>query len=170
MSSSYEGVTDTLTLRVTSTTCAVSFYLAHNPDIQAKLQAELDVALASVDTDVVPYELVKNLPYLEAVIHEGQRLYSTIGAGLPRAVPAGGADICGHHFKEGTVVSVPGYHIHRDEAAWGPDAALFRPERWIEATAERKKEMMDVFIPFSVGPRYVVDHGYQSYGSAHDVR
>lgn len=87
------------------------------------------------------------------MINEGQRLHSTVGAGLPRVVPAGGADILGHHFDEGTVVSVPSYHIHRNEAIWGPDAATFRPERWIEASGEKRKEMMDAFLPFSVGPR-----------------
>ena len=140
---------------VRSTTCATTYHIARNPRVQAKLQAELDTALASVDSIVAPYEAVKDLPYLEAVINEGQRLHSTIGAGLPRVVPPGGADILGRHFNEGTVVSVPSHHIHRDEAIWGPDAAVFRPERWIEATGERKKQMLEAFIPFSVGPRYV---------------
>lgn len=117
------------------------------------MQAELDAALASVDSEVAPYEVVKNLPYLGAVIDEGLRLHSTIGAGLPREVPTGGATILGHHFKEGTTVSVPLYRLHRDESIWGPDAAEFRPERWIEASLERKKSMMEAFAPFSIGPR-----------------
>lgn len=87
------------------------------------------------------------------MIHEAQRVHSTIGAGLPREVPAGGATILGHHFKEGTTVSVPLYRLHRDESTWGPDAVEFRPERWIEASPERKKTMMEAFAPFSVGPR-----------------
>ena len=113
----------------------------------------MDTALASVDSNVAPYEAVKDLPYLEAVINEGQRMHSTIGAGLPREVPAGGATILGHHFKEGTTLSVPIYRLHRDESIWGPDAAEFRPERWLEASPERKKMMMDAFAPFSIGPR-----------------
>ena len=121
--------------------------------MQAKLQAELDTALASVDSEVAPYDVVKDLPYLDAVIHEGQRLYSTVGAGLPREVPPGGATILGHYFKEGTTVSVPLYTLHRDESVWGPDAAEYRPERWLEASPERKKLMMDSFAPFSIGPR-----------------
>ncbi|EPT05693.1 hypothetical protein FOMPIDRAFT_1021415, partial [Fomitopsis schrenkii] len=138
---------------IANTTCGTTYYLARDKRVQAKLQAELDGALASVDSEVAPYDTVKDLPYLDAVIHEGQRLYSTIGAGLPREVPAGGATILGHHFKEGTTISVPIYRLHRDESTWGPDAAEFRPERWIEASPERKKLMMDAFAPFSVGPR-----------------
>ena len=87
------------------------------------------------------------------MIHEGQRLHSTVGAGLPREVPAGGATILGHQFKAGTTLSVPIYRLHRDESIWGPYAAEFRPERWIEASPERKKLMMDAFAPFSIGPR-----------------
>ncbi|TFY63011.1 hypothetical protein EVJ58_g3490 [Rhodofomes roseus] len=138
---------------IANTTCGTIYYLAREKRVQARLQEELDAALADVDSDVVPYDVVKDLPYLEAVILEGQRLHSTVGAGLPRVVPAGGATVLGHHFKEGTCLSVPLYHLHRDESIWGPDAPEFRPERWIEASQERKKEMTAAFAPFSVGPR-----------------
>jgi len=138
---------------IANTTCGTTYYLARDRRVQAKLQAELDAALASVDSEVAPYDAVKDLPYLDAVIFEGQRLHATVGAGLPREVPAGGATILGHHFKEGTWVSVPVYHLHRDEAIWGPDASEFRPERWTEASPEQRKQMMDAFAPFSVGPR-----------------
>ncbi|KZT65615.1 cytochrome P450 [Daedalea quercina L-15889] len=138
---------------IANTTGGTMYYLSRDPRVQAKLQMELDAALASVDSEVAPYEVVKDLSYLDAVINEGQRLHSTVGAGLPREVPAGGATILGHHFKEGTWVSVPLYHLHRDESIWGSDAAEFRPERWTEASPERKKQMMDAFAPFSVGPR-----------------
>ena len=139
--------------RIPSTTCATIYYLARDRRLQAKLQAELDEALACVDSDIAPYDAVKDLPFLDAVIHETQRLYSTVGAGLPREVPVGGATVLGHHFKAGTTLSVPLYRLHRDEAIWGPDATVYRPERWIEASAERKKVMMEAFAPFSIGPR-----------------
>ncbi|KAH9924737.1 cytochrome P450 [Fomitopsis serialis] len=138
---------------IANTTCGTMYYLARDQRVQATLQAELDAALASLDSEVAPYDAVKDLPYLDAVIFEGQRLYATIGAGLPREVPAGGATILGHHFKKGTWVSVPLYHLHRDESVWGPDAAEFRPERWTEASPEHRKQMMDAFAPFSIGPR-----------------
>ncbi|KAI0708217.1 cytochrome P450 [Fomitopsis betulina] len=138
---------------IANTTCGTTYYLARDKRVQAKLQAELDAALASVDSEVAPYDVVKDLPYLGAVIHEGQRLHSTVGAGLPREVPVGGATVLGHYFKEGTTLSVPIYRLHRDESIWGPDAAEFRPERWTEASPEHMKSMMEAFAPFSVGPR-----------------
>ena len=121
--------------------------------MKAKLQAELDGALMEADSKVASFDVIRDLPYLDAVINEGLRLHSTVGAGLPREVPEGGATILGHYLKAGTTVSVPLYYLHRDESFWGPDAAEFRPERWIEASPERKKEMLNYFAPFSVGPR-----------------
>ncbi|PCH44271.1 cytochrome P450 monooxygenase [Wolfiporia cocos MD-104 SS10] len=136
-----------------NTSCATTYYLARDQRVQAKLQAELDEALKSIDSAVAPYDAVKNLPYLDAVINEGLRLHATIGAGLPRVVPEGGLTVLGHTFKEGTWVSVPVYHLHRDESIWGENASEFYPERWIEASGDRKKAMLDAFAPFSMGPR-----------------
>jgi len=72
--------------------------------------------------------------------------------GLPRVVPEGGLEVCGKFFKEGTVLSVPSYTIHRDPEVWGPDVEEFRPERWCE---QDKAMIQKTFNPFSFGPRYV---------------
>lgn len=58
------------------------------------------------------YEDIKTLPYLEACINEALRMHSTSSMGLPRVMPAQGADFQGEHFREGTEVSVPAYTIH----------------------------------------------------------
>ncbi|OSX60947.1 hypothetical protein POSPLADRAFT_1146224 [Postia placenta MAD-698-R-SB12] len=113
----------------------------------------LDAALDGTGSEIAPYGAVKVLPYLEAVVNEGLRLHSGVGAGLPRVVPAGGMTILGHHLMEGTVVSSPIYTLHRSKAVWGANADEFYPERWIDASADTKKEMMSSFAPFSIGLR-----------------
>ncbi|PCH44249.1 cytochrome P450 monooxygenase [Wolfiporia cocos MD-104 SS10] len=138
---------------VSNTSCATTYYLARDQRVQAKLQAELDDALKAVDSVVAPHDAIKHLPYLDAVVNEGLRLHSAVGAGLPRVVPEGGMTVLGHTFKEGTWVSVPIYHLHRDENIWGENASVFYPERWIEASGDQKKAMLDAFVPFSIGPR-----------------
>ncbi|CCM03251.1 uncharacterized protein FIBRA_05377 [Fibroporia radiculosa] len=138
---------------VANTSCAATFYLGRHLDAQAKLQAELDEALIDIDSDVAPYEAVKDLPYLDAVINEVLRLHSTVGAGLPRIVPEGGMNVLGQTLKEGTWVSVPIYNVHRSTELWGEDAGDFVPERWINMEADAKVGMMQAFVPFSVGPR-----------------
>ncbi|KAH9849884.1 cytochrome P450 monooxygenase pc-bph [Lenzites betulinus] len=144
-----------------NSTCAITYYLAKNQRAQEKLQAELDDALAGVDSSsedddeapVAPFERIKHLPYLEAVVNEALRVHSTAGAGLPRVVPAGGLEVCGRFFPGGTVLSVPGYTLHRDPTVWGADAEEFRPERWLEGD---KSAMQKAFAPFSFGPRSCV--------------
>ena len=135
-----------------STSCAITYHLAHNPAVQTKLQKELDAALGSEDDPVSNFEQVKNLPYLQAVIDETLRIHSTSGIGLPRLVPEGGLTVCGKTFPEGTVLSVPTYSIHREKSVWGEDAELYRPERWFERD---EALMQKTFNPFSYGPRCV---------------
>lgn len=134
-----------------SSSCAITYHLAHNPSAQAKLQKELDAALGSEDDPVSSFEEVKKLPYLQAVLDETLRIHSTSGIGLPRLVPEAGVVVNGKTFPEGTVLSVPSYTIHRDKEVWGEDADLFRPERWFE----RDQALLQrAYNPFSFGPRY----------------
>jgi len=135
-----------------SSSCAITYYVASNPEVQKKLQTELDEALQGEDDIVSSYEAVKNLPYLNAVINEGLRMHSTSGIGLPRIVPEGGLTIQNRFFEQGTVLSVPSYTIHRDVEVWGNDAKVFRPERWFERDNDA---IQRTFNPFSYGPRYV---------------
>lgn len=112
----------------------------------------MDDALQDEDDVASSFEVVKNLPYLNAVINEALRVHSTSGIGLPRLVPEGGMTIQDRFFKEGTVLSVPSYTIHRDREVWGEDAADYRPERWFERDQDT---IQRVFNPFSYGPRCV---------------
>lgn len=142
-----------------SSSCAITYYLARHPQVQQKLQKELDNALANDDEPASNWETVKRLPYLEAVINESLRIHSTSAIGLPRLVPEGGLHVCGKFFPEGTVLSVPSYTIHRNKEVWGDDAESFRPERWFEMnpTAIQK-----TFNPFSFGPRACVGRNLAS--------
>lgn len=140
--------------RYNSSSCAITYHLAHNPEVQAKLQKELDEHLGNDDDPIAVAEQVKNLPYLEAVINEALRVHSTSAIGLPRIVPEGGLHVSGKYFPEGTILSVPSYTIHRDKEVWGDDAEVsFRPERWFERDPAA---IQLAFNPFSYGPRACV--------------
>ncbi|KAI0907317.1 cytochrome P450 [Ustulina deusta] len=137
-----------------NTSCALLYYAARTPGVAKKLQEELDAAIPNSNTKVPDYESVRNLPYLEAVIHETMRIHSTSGIGLPRQIPEGspGIHLHGYYFPAGTVLSVPTYTIHHSKEIWGKDADEFRPERWENATPRQR----NAFIPFSHGPRSCV--------------
>lgn len=136
-----------------NTSCALLYYAAKTPGVLQKLQAELDAAIPD-GANVPSFEMVRNLPYLEAVINETMRMHSTSGIGLPRQIPpeSQGVHLNGYFFPPGTVLSVPTWTIHHSKEIWGPDALEFRPERWENITARQK----NAFIPFSYGPRACV--------------
>ncbi|KAE9408932.1 cytochrome P450 [Gymnopus androsaceus JB14] len=138
----------TLLLGGTHTTstslCAIIYSIAQNPQCQARLQRELD------DTSLETADALDSLPYLNACINEGLRLYPAIGQGLPRVIPPGGLVACGVYFRAGTVVSVPSFTIHRCEAIWGDEPDLFLPERWLQGDASKLESNL---LSFSIGPR-----------------
>jgi len=49
----------------------IGWELAKNPDIQAKLQEEIDEAFDENNDKMPDYNTIQNLPYLDQVIHEG---------------------------------------------------------------------------------------------------
>ncbi|KKP00744.1 benzoate 4-monooxygenase [Trichoderma harzianum] len=136
-----------------NSSCALLNYVVRTPGVLDKMQAELDAAIPK-GVDVPTFEMVRDLPYLAAVINETLRHHSTSGIGLPRQVPpeSPGVTICGEFFTAGTVLSVPTYTIHHSTEIWGPDAEDFNPDRWANVTQRQK----DAFIPFSHGPRACV--------------
>ncbi|OQO06296.1 Benzoate 4-monooxygenase [Cryoendolithus antarcticus] len=134
-----------------NTSCALLFHMLTHPECVRKLQAELDQAIP--ENTVQKFAQVKDLPYLDHVIQETLRIHSTSSTGLPRVVPPGpGVEVCGRHFPQGVVLSVPAYTIHHSKEIWGKDADEFRPERWEKVTEKQK----NAFIPFSYGPRSCV--------------
>ncbi|KAF7315985.1 Cytochrome P450 [Mycena indigotica] len=152
---------------------AILFYILTNPSIYAKVVAELDsinAGLAELDstasrpqaarlnsaieletaTDSLPtHEQIKSLPYLNATIEEGLRLFATNAFGLPRIVGEA-FELDGVAVPKGYEVSAPAYTIQRDPRIWGEDAEMYRPERWIEDGGGMLKKHM---LTFGSGPR-----------------
>ncbi|PGH08723.1 hypothetical protein AJ79_05914 [Helicocarpus griseus UAMH5409] len=132
------------------TLTAVIYYLLRNPDSMTTLLAELD----NVDLpSPVPWDLAHKLPYLDSCIKEALRMTPAIGIPLERVVPAGGIQLCGKYFQEGTVLGVNAWVVHQDKEVYGKDAALWRPGRWIEASEVHKKEMERALFAFGGGSR-----------------
>jgi len=98
--------------------------------------------------------------YLEAVIHEGLRLYSPIPMSQPRLVPLSGKTIDGYWIPGGMVVGSQGWSVHRLNAdVWGEEEEVFKPERWLvdgnkdEDEDERRKQMERALFAFGRGGR-----------------
>ncbi|KAI0671192.1 cytochrome P450 [Trametes maxima] len=113
--------------------------------VQARLHVELASATPCSATDL------DALPYLDAVVKEGLRVFSPIPMSFPRVVPVGGRAVDGAWLPEGTIVSCQPHTLHRLDARVFPLPEEFRPERWLDA--EGAGERNQLFFAFAAGGR-----------------
>jgi len=137
---------------------AVFYFLLKNPCCYDKLMEELDGAVKSGQVEDRPNKLVswtesQSLPYLDACIKEAFRLHPAAGLPLERYTPAQGVDICGTFVPGGTIVGCNAWVIHRRAEVFGEYVDEYRPERWIEANKEQRKEMEGTMFQFGAGAR-----------------
>ncbi len=133
---------------------ATLYCLLANPQALAKLRGEISRHIRDGELASPPqFKQAQNMPYLQAVLQEAQRLYPGTALPLQRVVPEGGVEICGYHFPAGTVVGVNSVVLHRNTAIFGEDAASFRPERWLESDKETLSYMQRYWMPFGLGSR-----------------
>jgi cytochrome P450 len=144
--STISGAGDTTATTMT----AVIYNVLQRPSTLSKLRTELHEAKVS---KIPTFKQVQKLPYLNAVIRESMRMFSTPNWPMERKVPAGGATIAGVFFPEGTGVGCMPTAVHLDRKAFGQDADVFRPERWLEAGEESLGSMEAAHLGFSRGRR-----------------
>ncbi|VDM27286.1 unnamed protein product [Toxocara canis] len=111
----------------TSTALAfTAWLLAKHQQQQERLFDELADNLRNVKRKDF-YNIVMELPYLDAVFHEVLRLYPPITFFVNRTCTKH-CTIEGIEFQPGVQVGVPIWNIHRDDKIW-PEPNAFRPER-----------------------------------------
>lgn len=112
-----------------------------NPPAHASLLAEIHQHASSVSTPI-SWAQIQTLPYLQAVVREGLRMWPPL-AGLGfKQVPPGGDTINGYFVPGGTQVGQGFHAVGRSRLVWGEDADMFRPERWLIADESELKRMM----------------------------
>ncbi|KAL0935886.1 branched-chain-amino-acid aminotransferase [Colletotrichum truncatum] len=136
------------------------YYLLHNPDKLAKLQAEVRTVFSNIEQIEFGTDL-QACTYLRACINEGLRLSPPAGSVLHRQVESGGVQIGETFYPEGVNIGVPVFSIHHDKEYF-PDPFSFQPERWIVGetlangtviTPEFLKYSSSAFMAFSAGTR-----------------
>lgn len=118
----------------TATTIRMAFlYLLTNPPMYAKLRKEIDDAIdgGKVSFPVITNREALELPYLQACIREGMRLWQPLTGIQTKLAPAEGVEISGIRIPGGTQITVNKYSMMRRKSIFGPDAEVFRPERWL---------------------------------------
>lgn len=108
-------------------------FITTTPSVQSRLLDEFHSAEAAgkVSRPVIKDTEARQLPYLQACIKEGLRMYPPVTGLLAKAVPPEGAYIEDKFVKGGTQVAWNSWGIMRDQEIFGTDCTIFRPERWL---------------------------------------
>lgn len=121
-------------------------FMATNPEIQARVQAEIDAVIGQARPPAL--EDRNNMHYTNAVIHEVQRKGNVIPFNVPR-MASEDAYVDGYYIPKGTVVMANLTSLLFDKNEWEtPDT--FNPEHFLKDGKFWKSEH---FLPFSMGKR-----------------
>lgn len=108
-------------------------FVCTNPDVQARLLAEIRAAIAKGDISrpIIKDTEARRMPYLQACIKEGLRMYPPVTGLLAKQVPPEGATIDGKFAPGGTWIGQNSWGMQRNKDIYGVDVEIFRPERWL---------------------------------------
>ena len=133
------------------------FHLTREPDVMARVRAELDEILGTDPTAVPTFEQVPKLRYLRRVVDETLRLWptapgfarspretTTIGEGGSAGVPGG----LRMTPEDSALVFIP--LLHRDPEIW-PEPDRFDPDRFLSEHVRARPA--HAYKPFGTGER-----------------
>uniref|UniRef100_A0A2R8ZNI2 Cytochrome P450 family 3 subfamily A member 43 n=1 Tax=Pan paniscus TaxID=9597 RepID=A0A2R8ZNI2_PANPA len=132
----------------TSTTLPFIMYeLATHPDVQQKLQEEIDAVLPNKAP--VTYDALVQMEYLDMVVNETLRLFPVVSRVM--RVCKKDIEINGVFIPKGLAVMVPIYALHHDPKYW-TEPEKFCPE---SRFSKKNKDSIDLYryIPFGAGPQ-----------------
>ncbi|KAK5108219.1 hypothetical protein LTR62_008675 [Meristemomyces frigidus] len=130
-------------------------FISTSPPILSRLLAEANIAIDAgrISRPIIKDAEARVLPYLQACIKEGLRIYPPVTGLMAKQVPPEGAmiDVDGveKFAPPGTQIGWNSWGMMHDPAIFGQDAEIFRPERWLvrsdgheaEKEAERVRRM-----------------------------
>ncbi|XP_074477565.1 cytochrome P450 2F2-like [Sebastes fasciatus] len=138
----------------TSNTLLTGFlYLTTYPHIQERCQQEIDQVLEKKDH--ASYDDRHNMPYMQAVIHEVQRVANT----LPLSVyhyTTNDTKLMEYFLPRGTLIIQNLTSVLKEEDQW-KFPHEFNPENFLNEQGEFVKP--EAFMPFSAGPRMCLGEG-----------
>lgn len=153
-------------------------HLMCNPRIYHKFKAVIQEAVASGVSTPITFDQASKIPFLrvriqplqpmiptqirddtktsQALIYEGIRIRAPATGLYPKTVPPQGDTIDGKFIPGGTAIGMNAPALLKSPLLFGPDAELFRPERFLEADDDAARLGMerDVEMAFGYG-RYM---------------
>ncbi|XP_028258726.1 cytochrome P450 2J2-like [Parambassis ranga] len=122
-------------------------YMIYYPDIQERVQAEIDAVVGSSRQPSVTDR--ENMPYTDAVIHEIQRLANILPLNVARMANKD-TTVDKYTIPKGTMVLTALGSVLHDESVWETPHS-FNPQHFLDQDGKSRKR--EAFIPFSAGKR-----------------
>jgi cytochrome P450 len=134
------------------------YLLAQNPEVDAKLHAEVRGVLGDRPPTI---EDLPRLPYVDQVVREGIRLYPAAYAFGREALVD--CELGGYTIRRGQTVLLSQWVMHRDPRFWD-NPERFEPERWEPARAAKIPKY--AYFPFGGGPRVCIGNYFATIEAA----
>ncbi|RDB29638.1 hypothetical protein Hypma_015131 [Hypsizygus marmoreus] len=140
----------------------ILYELSRDAELQADLREEISTARDSSLDELNKYSL------LDAVLKETLRLHPAILENhheaaetitVPLSEPLPGTSDTYLIIPKGTTLAIPLNVVQTDPELWGPDADVFRPQRWIERKKAGIRGGRELLV-FSEGPRSCVGKAF----------
>ncbi|KAF7163145.1 hypothetical protein CNMCM5623_008215 [Aspergillus felis] len=134
-----------------------TYYLLKNPEVLRKATAEVRSAYNSED-EITFATTAERLPYMQACLTEGLRIYPPGPIAAPRRTPRGAVTwIAGHPVPGGVSVGVHAWTASNSPLNFHRPAD-FIPERWLSTSTMGRASLFQrddraASQPFSAGPR-----------------
>ncbi|XP_029355130.1 cytochrome P450 2J2-like [Echeneis naucrates] len=122
-------------------------YMIYYPDIQERVQAEIDTVVGSSRQPSVSDR--DHMPYTNAVIHEIQRMADIIPLNLPH-ITNKDTTLNKYTIPKGTIIIATLHSVLRDESVWETPHS-FNPQHFLDQEGKFRKR--EAFLPFSAGKR-----------------
>ncbi|XP_053995327.1 cytochrome P450 9e2-like [Hylaeus anthracinus] len=138
--------------------CFAAHEIAANPDVQAKLRAEIENVMRKTNGKPT-YDALKDMKYMDAVLDETNRLYPAAGF-LDRVcvkefeLEPANPDSKPITMKPGDVVWFLPFATQRDPKIY-PNPLKFDPDRFLNAEISQ-----NTYMPFGIGPRICIGNRF----------
>lgn len=141
----------------------VIYHLSLHPGIQSRLRSEIHASLPSSllqDPSQITAPQIDSLPYLNAVCNEVLRISPSVPLTLREACRDTSIDNI--PIPKGTLIVLSLEATNYNVDLWGPDAAVFNPERWLgpgkaKTGGAQSNYALSTFIH---GPRSCIGQGF----------
>ncbi|XP_061593789.1 cytochrome P450 2J4-like [Cololabis saira] len=122
-------------------------YMIYYPDIQERVQAEIDAVIGSSRQPSMSDR--ENMPYTNAVIHEIQRMGNIVPLNVAH-MTSKDTVLGGYTIPKGTMVLPTLNSVLHDESMW-ETPHTFNPQHFLDQDGKFRKR--EAFLPFSAGQR-----------------